>query len=372
MTVNITKSGLTTGWAAGSRGISSSTAAVGRLERLPKWLNLIPMVIQWLWLSLLYRSFALPSAANPSITAGGMVGEGKLEYFAIMGPHARSLTAAYAPIVNRGVPSLAEIEKHMARLGLSYPVILKPDIGWCGFGVRLVRDREEAAGYLSRYPLGEQIVLQRFLPESGEAGLYYVRHPDAQRGCLRGILLRYFPQVIGDGRRTVAELIEAAPRLKRLGRDGHSDPWRVTDFVPQPGEVVRLSTIGSTRVGGLYRDATAEVTPALSEAIDAVARDMKDLHIARFDVRFDSMAALLDGKGFTIIEVNGAGSEAVHAWDPRYSLSEAYAIVFAKQREIFAIGDAMRRRGHRPISAARLAQLHLRQQRLIGLYPPSN
>ena len=25
--------------------------AVGRFEQLPKWLNLIPMVLQWLWLA---------------------------------------------------------------------------------------------------------------------------------------------------------------------------------------------------------------------------------------------------------------------------------------------------------------------------------
>jgi hypothetical protein len=46
--------------------------------------------------------------------------------------------------------------------------------------------------------------------------------------------------------------------------------------------------------------------------------------------------------------------------------------VFAKQRQIFAIGDAMRRRGHRPIGVRALARLHLCQQRLIRRYPPSN
>lgn len=34
------------------------------------------------------------------------------------------------------------------------------------------------------------------------------------------------------------------------------------------------------------------------------------------------------------------GSEAVHARDPRWSLRQAYAIVFAKQRRLFAIGSA--------------------------------
>lgn len=357
---------------AGALAPPSPPREVGRLERLPKWLNLVPMVAQWMWLALRYRSLTLPSAANPAITAGGLVGEGKAEYFAIMGAEARAVTAAYATIVNGG-PSCADlVEREMSRLKLSYPIILKPDIGWCGFGVRLVRDRDQLISYLAGFPLGEQIILQRFVPDAGEAGLYYIRDPEAERGQVCGILLRHYPQVIGDGRRSVAELIEESPRLRRLGRDGRSDRWTDTDFVPEAGQPVRLSTIGSTRVGGLYRDASHDVTPALSAAVDRIARDMKDLHVARFDVRYESLAALFEGKGFTIIEVNGAGSEAVHAWDPRYSLAKAYDIVFAKQRNIFAIGDAMRRRGHNPVSLSALIRLHLRQQRLIRLYPPSN
>jgi hypothetical protein len=99
---------------------------------------------------------------------------------------------------------------------------------------------------------------------------------------------------------------------------------------------------------------------------------MKDLHVARFDVRYESIGAMRAGHSFNIIEVNGAGSEAVHAWDPRYTLSEAYRIVFEKQRMLFAIGAAMRKRGHRPISGWAMAKLFLRQGRLIRRYPPSN
>jgi len=99
---------------------------------------------------------------------------------------------------------------------------------------------------------------------------------------------------------------------------------------------------------------------------------MKELHIARFDLRYENLGSLLAGTGFSIIEVNGAGSEASHAWDPCFTVRQAYSIVFAKQQRVFAIGDAMRRHGHRPISVWQLARLYLRQQRLIRQYPPSN
>ena len=65
--------------------VGGNASRIGRLERLPKWLNLFPIVTQWAWLSLKYRSITLPSCCNPAITTGGMVGEGKVEYLDIMG-----------------------------------------------------------------------------------------------------------------------------------------------------------------------------------------------------------------------------------------------------------------------------------------------
>jgi hypothetical protein len=344
----------------------------GVLESVPKWLNLIPTIAQWLWLSLRYRSVSLPSCANPAITSGGLVGEGKLEYLDSMGPLARAATVTTTSLVNDGTASVDKAEAVMAAAGLGYPVILKPDLGWCGFGVRIVRNGEELRSYLSGFPAGERIVLQRFLDDAGEAGLFYMRHPDEPKGRLTGLLLRHFPRVVGDGRHTIAQLMQADPRLRRLGADGLSEPCCDTARVPAAGEVCRVSTIGSTRVGGLYLDGSALITPAMAEAVDAISRDMRDFHVGRFDVKFESLAALRDGRGFQIIEVNGSGADAVHAFDPSHSFRQAYRIIFDKQRKLFAISHAMRQRGHRPIGLIGLARLHFRQQRLIKLYPRSN
>ena len=345
---------------------------IGRLEALPKWLNLIPMLTQWAWLSLRYGSLTLPTACNPAIASGGLAGEGKAEYFDIMGPHARSTVATFVTLQNRGPEGLAAALQAMTAAALAFPIVAKPDIGWCGFGVRLVRDEVALSAYFAGYPRGERIVLQRFLPQEGEAGIFYVRAPGEAAGRITGILLRHFPRVIGDGTRTIAELVHADPRLCRLGRDGLSEPCVDPGLRPASGEVVRIATIGSTRVGGLYEDGSALATPALTAAIDAIARDMTQFHAGRFDIRFDRVGTLIKGEGCQIIEVNGAGSEAVHAWDPKFTLREAYAIVFAKQRLLFRTGAAMRRLGYRPTRLRDLARLYLRQQRLIRHYPPSN
>ena len=344
----------------------------GFLERLPKWVIVIPLVVQWLWLSLRYRALALPSAANPAITSGGLVGEGKMEYFASMGAKALAVTATSAAFVVEHRHTDAAAIACMSRAGLGYPLIAKPDLGLCGFGVCRINTAVELAAYLATFPSGERVVLQAYVPFEGEAGIFYVRMPGEEKGHLLGLALRYFPRVTGDGESSIATLIARDPRLQRLVRDALHRPTYDSDYVPAAGEIVRLATIGSTRVGGLYRDGQALITPALTAVVDTIARDMQHFYFGRFDVRYESEALLASGQGFTIIEVNGAGSEAIEAWDPETAPLAAFGKIFRKQALLFKIAAANRRRGFMPMSLKALARLHFRQQALIPRYPPSN
>jgi hypothetical protein len=342
------------------------------IERIPKWLNLVPMVMQWGWLGLRYGSLTLPSAANPNITAGGLVGDTKSEYFKGMGALAHSRVAPYAMLRVEGPDVTASALAAMGAAGLAFPVVAKPDLGWCGFGVRRLDDTPALSDYLASYPYGESLLLQHYLDEPGEAGIFYVRHPQQAQGWLLGILLRHFPQVTGDGISTVAQLIARDPRLQRaMSHPEEHECDYDSETLPLAGEVVRLSLIGSTRVGGRYEDGSELASEELIKAVDEIARDMPSFHIGRFDVRYRTLQDLRAGR-FTIMEVNGAGSEAVHAWDPKYSVWEVYRKVFAKQRLLFALGAFNRSRGHQPVGMLELARHHLRQQRLIRRYPPSN
>ena len=350
----------------------SPDPARGALERLPKWAIIVPLVFQWLYLSVRFGGLTVPSAANPALTAGGLVGEGKREYFDGMGPLARAATAPWASVrKHRGLDAPA-LQAAMTAAGLDFPIVVKPDLGLCGYGVRKVDNLRDLACYAFHFPDAETMLLQQYLPQEHEAGIFYVRDPATGEGRIIGLALRYFPRVTGDGRSTVAQLIQASCRAGRgMNQCAHRQPADLAR-IPGAGVAVRLSTIGSTRVGGLYRDGKAYITPALTAAIDAIARDMRDFHFGRFDVRFTSLDALRAGAGLAIMEVNGAGSEAIEAWDPDTGLVAGLRTIFAKQRWLFEIGAANRHRGAVPIGLLELARLNAAQQRLLGAYPPSN
>jgi hypothetical protein len=363
---------LTDAAAAAESATVHAAASTGALERLPKWLICIPLVIQWLYLSLRFGGATVPCAANPAITAGGMVGEGKLEYFHSMGALGLGATAPFAGLLNTGAIDDAAIATAMASSQLTFPLIAKPDRGLCGYGVCKIDHAQALRDYIAAFPIGEPIVLQRYLPQENEAGIFYARDPRTGQGTIIGLALRYFPHVVGDGLRTIGELIAANARLRRLQRSAAHTLTLDLQHIPAAGETVRLSLIGSTRVGGLYLDGAQLITPALVAAIDAIARDMEQFHFGRFDVRFDSALQLRAGVGFSIMEVNGAGSEAIQAWDPGTGLLQGFRTIFAKQRLLFEIGAANRQRGAPVIGLLALARLNAQQCRLLDAYPPSN
>ena len=59
--------------------------------------------------------------------------------------------------------------------------------------------------------------------------------------------------------------------------------------------------------------------------------------IGRYDVRFSSIEDVRKGKGFAILKLNGAASEATNAYDSSNSLCEAYRILFRQWEFVFAI-----------------------------------
>ena len=337
-----------------------------RIEQLPKPLLCVPLVAQWLWLSIRYRSLTLPSSLNPGIETGGLAGESKSDCLAQIG-------RAFAPWVAAWCRVRPGEDAAAMRLaaGLAFPLIAKPDIGWCGYGVRRVEDDAALQAYAAGVPAGATFMLQRLIEAPNEVGLLYVRQPGAARGDLVAMTQRHPPTVTGNGRQSVAALIEADPRCRAHAAAYLSSLGKAAlRSIPEPGEVVALTIIASLRVGACYRDISARITPQLARQVTAIAESMDRFHYGRFDARFATMADLVDGR-FSIIEVNGAGSEAIQFWDPSLSLAAAFRGVFAKQRQIFQWGDAMRRAGHKPAGPLRLARAWLHQQSRLRRFPPS-
>jgi len=345
---------------------------VSFFEFWPGWLFYTPVVAHCITLAMRYRSPLALAAANPRITAGGLCGESKLSILDQVDDTARPLLARYTSITTHAWSAHADLaagEQALAEADLSFPVVAKPDVGCNGTGVRLIGSPADLYRYLAAFPRNERVLLQEYLPEDGEAGLFYVRHPNEPIGRITSITLKYAPTVTGDGRSSLRQLITADPRAGRIPQLYLPRLAQRLHEVPAQGERVRLVFVGNHCKGSIFRDGINHATPALTACFESVARAIPEFHFGRIDVRFASLAALSRGEGFRIIEINGAGSEATHVWDPQTRLIDAWRAQFFHYGQAYAIGAANRDRGIRPPRIREVLRLWRRQKRLMASYP---
>jgi hypothetical protein len=363
----------------GMPALDQSGPATSFFEFWPMWAFYPPVMAYAAWLMLRHRSILLPTAANPSFPGGGFFGESKAEILALAMRHVPEWTA---PFVRRerlvgataaGVHSEAAAAlQALADAGLDLPVVAKPDLGCRGAGVKLVRRPEDLQRYIAAFPAGAAYLLQRLVDQEGEAGIFYCRRPGQERGRIVSVTLKYFPHVVGDGRRTLRALIAADPRAGKLQHLYlHRHAARLDD-VPATGEAVRLAFAGSHSRGAIFRNGTHLVTPEMEQAFDAIAHRLPEFHFGRFDVRFGSFDQVRQGHGFTIVEVNGAGAESTHIWDRRTGLLQAWRDLMRQYRWLFEIGAANRRRGFRTMRWADFLAAYRREKELTPQYPATD
>jgi hypothetical protein len=213
------------------------------------------------------------------------------------------------------------------------------------------------------------VVLQQYVEDPHEAGIFYVRHPDEPAGRITSLTIKRPPVVVGDGRSSLRALILADDRASVIPQLYLARLAGRLDRVPAPGEAVRLVFVGNHCKGSIFEDGTALATPALTEAIDRLTKLMPDFFFGRIDVRFASIAQLRRGQGLRVIEINGAGSEATHIWDRRTRLLDAWGAQFFHYGAAFRIGAANRKRGFASSGVRAMYRDWRNQRRLMASYP---
>ena len=327
----------------GRRMIVSRWQRLTQWEFWPPWLFYPPVVVYVLWLALRHRSLSLLTAVNPGLPAGGFVGESKAQIMdSIDGREgdvaATCLLAAERPAEER----LAQLEAFMEERGLAWPVVLKPDAGQRGSGVAVVRDARAARAYLERARVA--CVAQEHCA-GREYGVFYVRRPSEPRGRVFSITTKVFPRVVGDGRRTLEQLILSDPRAVSLARLYlEQNAGRLAE-VPAAGQEVQLVEIGNHCRGAIFLDGTHLRTRELETRIERVSRRFEGFYFGRYDVIVPSEEHLRRGEDLKVIELNGATSEATHIYDPRYGVVSAWRTLFRQWRLLFEIAAENRARG---------------------------
>jgi len=339
----------------GRRRLLSRWCRLRRWEFWPPWVFYPPVVVWILWLGVRFRGPTLFTAANPAMPAGGFLGESKSEILQALreggAPVARFFRVSVAWDDERRI---REAHRFMKEAGVDLPVVIKPDAGQRGEGVSIVRDGASLRRLL--LDVSGDVILQEYVP-GHELGVFYYRYPGEEHGAIFSVTDKRLPEVVGDGRRTLEQLILDDPRAVCMARTylaAQSD--RLGD-VPTLGEAVRLVELGTHCRGAIFLNGDRIATPELERAIDGASRGYEGFYFGRYDIRGPCLDEMSNGKGFEIIELNGVTSESTDIYDPENSLFEAYRKLFRQWHLAFEIGALNRAAGLGPTGFLALARL---------------
>jgi len=286
-------------------------------EYWPFNLVYIPVFFYWIWLFLKTRSFFFFNTANPLIRNGGFLMESKKEIYDLIPPQYYPATLLFKP----GCKA-AEVLEEMKLRRIHFPVIAKPDIGMRGMLVQKIHAENELENYIVNTNV--DFLVQEFVPYENEIGLFYYRYPGQEKGRISGIVGKEFLSVTGDGISTIEALLMQDQRFilqLPVLRETHAE---ILKIVLKIDEHHLLVPYGNHCRGSKFIDISHLIDEELEQTVNSICTKIPEFYFGRMDIRYNTWEELKQGRGFSIIELNGAGSEPTHIYDPKHSIFFAW------------------------------------------------
>jgi len=299
----------------------------------------IPVYIVWFYYSFRAKSFFFFNAANPSIKNGGFLMEPKKDIYDMLPQQYIPKTLAFST-----GETAHNIVMAIHTAGIKYPCIAKPDIGMKGLGVEKLESENDIEKYISRIKVN--FLVQELITYPEEVGIFYYRYPHQQKGQISGIVYKEFLTVTGNGTSTLLQLIEANPRYHLQLGALQKKYGSALLTVPANNKVVTLVPFGNHARGAKFIDASHWKTPALENTIEAICSHVPNFHFGRLDIKYTTFEELERGQNFCIIELNAAGSEPTHIYDPKHSLLFALKEIIRHVTILYQISVANKQRGY--------------------------
>ena len=300
----------------------------------------IPMYFVWFYYAAKSRSFFFFNAANPRIKNAGFLMESKKEIYDI-------IPQQYIPktLFFKTGTGAEKIVQAVSALGISFPCIAKPDIGGKGRGVEKIYEINDIVTYAAKIKM--DFLVQEFIAYPEEVGVFYCRMPDKTDGFISGIVAKEFLIVKGDGSSTLTQLIEKDPRyhfqlaaLQKIYGEG-------LNAVLEKDELKNLMPFGNHARGAKFIDVSHWADETFTKTFDGICKQIPEFYFGRLDIMYSNFEDLKAGKNFSIIELNGAGSEPTHIYDPGHSIFFAWKEIARHFKLLCTISIKNHKRGFR-------------------------
>lgn len=313
-----------------------------RFEFWPFWFFYIPTYFNWAILAIKAGYTTYFTATNPIMNNSGAINVSKWEYLSRLPQKWKPKTQ----LIHQTISSLV-LKKHLDTMGLSFPLIVKPDRGERGKEVGLIHDFDQLVKSIkqSRYSM---LLLQEYCDYPNEAGILFYRYPNQRKGKITSITTKEFCVLKGDGKSSWEMLLRTNIRISHRIEELRSRSILDWDAIAPKGQIQLIEPIGSHNLGTKFINGNALKSTAIEARIHQWADQLPGFYYGRFDVKYKDWESLLTGKDFALMEINGVNAEPAHIYDPSFSLLNAYRDIFSHMKIIYEISKQNRLLGIAP------------------------
>lgn len=297
-----------------------------------------PLGIVWLFYAIRAKAFWFFTPVNPTLVFAGFEGGSKNEVYEQLPAWSIPITLLIDP-----ASEFVQVKMKMQQAGLQYPVVVKPDTGMQGVLFRVIHNDEALMIY--HYHVGENYILQTFVDYPEEFSVFHIRYPDNEKGKITGLITKDFLHVMGDGEKTLGQLVSIHPkakyRIKKMEINFQSD-W---NKVLTAGEKFILDHAGNHVRGARFINLHHEIDQQLCDVFDKLSNETGQFYFGRYDLKCTSLQDLKNGKNIRVLEYNGAGAATIQIFDCNMSYWQALKVIVKHWDDLYKIGHINYQKG---------------------------
>ena len=299
------------------------------------------MVPVWAYYMLRSGSVWFFTPSNPKLTFGGMEGEPKREMYDL-------LPQSLYPTTFNVLPEqpFEDILDCINKNSISFPLIVKPEIGGQGILFRKIDTAEQFRNYHQQVPV--EYIVQKMVTYPMEVSVFHIRYPNATKGKVTGFLHKIPLHVVGNGNSSLKHLISIHPKAAKKIEELYTKHSDSLDTIIPENEKYILSYAANHNRGAHFVDLKNHIDEDLVNVFDKLSIEVDDFFYGRYDIMCNSVEDLKQGKNFSILEYNGCGAEPNHFYDTGYTLMNAYREILKHWKDLYHISKYNSKQGTKP------------------------
>lgn len=232
------------------------------------------------------------------------------------------------------------------------PLIIKPDKGERGRGVKFLWDKNNLTNTIKQY--NENVLVQEYCDYPMEFGVFIALNPVNLKYEILSLTRKHYFEVEGDGKSSIRELVLESERGKVFFKELKEISRYDFNTVPLAGQRLVLHTQGNHCKGTRFENANHLINSAMTRIFSQFLKGLDGFEYGRFDVKCKSTEDLETFSNFKVIEFNGIAAEPTIVYDSSVGYLNSLKIFISHWKRLEKLSKFNKSRNYKPIHTGKL------------------